>query len=377
MLPLLLVIYCFTTVSASLIRVELNKIDKEILDEAFLKRGLGITAGSKEADVIINDYQNAQYYGEIKIGTPLQSFSVIFDTGSSDLWVPSTGCSLVSCGLHRKYDNMKSSSYTKDGKSFDITYGSGHVGGVQSIDALNVGGLVVSKQEFAEVTDASGLGIAYKLGKFDGIFGLAFPSLSVNKEPTPFQNLISEGVLPAGQFAFHLGKENGDKGELVLGGFDTAHFTGPINWVPLVSKTYWVIALDDVLLAGNTVLLHKSPIAIVDSGTSILTGPTVEVEKIANIIGAKKFMKGEYIVPCANIAFLPEIDFIINSIKYTFAASEYVLITGSGTNQICLLGILALDVPKGPLWIFGDLFMRKYYSIFDYDNSHVGLALSA
>ena len=86
-------------------------------------------------DVEINDYMNAQYYGEITIGTPPQKFEVIFDTGSSNLWVPGGKC--TSCGSHVKYDSANSSTYIKNGKVFNIRYGSGPVSGYLSNDTVN------------------------------------------------------------------------------------------------------------------------------------------------------------------------------------------------------------------------------------------------
>lgn len=130
-------------------------------------------AQGKEESVTIKDYSNAQYYGVLEVGSPPQSFTVIFDTGSSNLWIPEINCKncgywFLNGGKH-KYDHSKSSTYQVDGSDFHIQYGSGDVKGSFSVDDVTLAeDIVIKGQKFAEVSDAGGLGMGYTMGKFDG-----------------------------------------------------------------------------------------------------------------------------------------------------------------------------------------------------------------
>lgn len=324
-----------------------------------------------DGSIVINDYENSQYYGPITLGTPQQKFNVIFDTGSADLWVASSKCD-SSCGRHAKYDSSKSRTYVQNGTVFDIEYGSGPVSGYESVDTLNFGGYNVKSQIFAEVTDASGLGAAFKLGKFDGILGLAFPVLSVNHVPTAFQNVVDQGLVSNAEFAFYLSNSAEDPGELVLGGTDPAHYTGEFTYEPLKAATYWEINLGDLQVGGTSFLPAGGQNAIVDSGTSLLTGPSEVVAQLAAKIGAKPFIQGEYLVNCNGD--LPDLDFVIGGKTYSLSPSDYLIPDG----EVCVFGMMGLDIPSpiGPLWILGDIFMRKYYTVFDAANQRVGFALA-
>lgn len=291
------VVAMLLVVGEAFVRVPLTKhtLDKrqvKINREAHPFR-VGEAVGSFAAEsVALCDYLNAQYYGEITLGTPPQKFKVVFDTGSSNLWVPSSTCGWTDlpCLLHSKYDSTKSSTYTKNGEAFEIQYGSGSLSGFLSQDLLTIGGtpdpINVTNQIFAEATSEPG--ISFLLGKFDGILGLAWPKISVDNVPPPFTLMVERGLVDEPLFSFWLSRDpKGETGgEMVLGGVDPSHFTGEHTWADLLSETYWAIKLDKIEVL-ETEACESGCVAIADTGTSLLVGPTKDVQSINEAIGAK------------------------------------------------------------------------------------------
>lgn len=332
------------------------------LREELVKRGHGVP---------LSDYSNLQYYAPITLGNPPQQFKVVLDTGSSNLWVPGKGCSSIACFLHAKYDSSASTSYQKNDTDFAIQYGSGAVEGFISRDTLGIADLNIKNQLFGETTKEPGLAFAF--GKFDGILGLGYDTISVNKIPPPFYNMINQKLLDEPIFSFRLGSSDDDGGEAIFGGIDENAFTGKIEYVPVRRKGYWEVELEQVTFGDDTLELEGTGAAI-DTGTSLIVMPSDIAELLHKQIGATKSWNGQYTVDCAVVDSLPDFTLTFNGKPYTLKGSEYILNAG-GT---CISSFTGMDIPApvGPLWIVGDTFLRKFYTVYDLGRNAVGFAKS-
>jgi len=365
---------------APLGRVPLRKAKNEISHEhaQALTHYLPLKFSGGATPIPLSDFDDAQYAGQIALGTPAQQFTVVFDTGSSNLWVPSSKCPLtvIACDLHHKYYGSRSSTYVANGTTFQIQYGSGSMSGFLSQDTLLFGGLAVPRQIFAEATALPG--ITFDLAKFDGLLGLAFDTISVDRVVPPWYNILNNKLVTDPVFSFWLSKNASGPsgGELLLGGTDPKYYTGPITYVPLVNKTYWEFKLDDVLLKDASLgYCSNGCHAIADTGTSLLAGPAAQIKALNTKIGAVTIINGEAILACEEIPIMPDVTFVLNGQKFTLTPSQYVIRT-SGSSSECISGFLGIDMPAdiGPLWILGDVFISTYYTIFDFGNSRLGFA---
>ncbi|KAH9518698.1 hypothetical protein Btru_006002 [Bulinus truncatus] len=385
LLLLLLINILFLETSAELRRIKLHKVKtaRQTLKEHqnnveyLLEKYKAIRPLTRPGYEPLNNYLDAQYYGVIGLGTSAQSFKVVFDTGSSNLWVPSKKCDWtdIACWLHSKYDSTKSSSYQPNGTSFAIQYGTGSLTGFLSTDVLTISDLKIQNQTFAEATKQPG--ITFVAAKFDGILGLGYDTISVDGVVPPFYRMVQQKLIDDAVFSFYLNRNatGSEGGEIVFGGSDPAYYEGNFTYVPVTQRGYWEFSMDGLRIESTTYCNGGCKV-IADTGTSLLAGPVSEIEKLNAQIGATKFVQGEYLVVCANIPKMPNVTITIGGEDFLLTPNEYVLtVTVMGQSQ-CISGFIGLDVPPpmGPLWILGDIFIGFYYTEFDMGNNRVGFA---
>uniref|UniRef100_A0A8C9WDU8 pepsin A n=1 Tax=Scleropages formosus TaxID=113540 RepID=A0A8C9WDU8_SCLFO len=308
------------------------------------------------------------YYGVISIGTPPQSFQVLLDTGSSNLWVPSVYCSSPACSNHARFNPQQSSTFEVTNESLSIQYGTGSMTGVLGYDTVQVGGLYVTNQIFG-LSETEATFMQYM--QADGILGLAFPSISSSGATPVFDNMMSEGLVSQNLFSVYLSSDSENGSLVIFGGIDSSYYTGNITWIPLSAETYWQITMDSMTINGTTVACSGGCQAVVDTGTSLIVGPSSDIQNLNSWVGASVDQYGDAVVSCNNIQSMPDVTFTLNGNSFIIPASAYI----SQSNDECTTGFG--DGGDSQLWILGDVFIREFYVIFNRGNNSVGIAAAA
>ncbi|KAI0675140.1 acid protease [Trametes maxima] len=324
--------------------------------------------GKRQAEPLVDEEGDVYWAGNIAIGSPGQTFVIDFDTGSADLWVPSTGCTSTSCNGKHKYNPGSTSTESRKSGTFNIQYGDGSsVSGPVYTDTVTIAGIKVKNQYFSPITTLSSM---FAGEAMDGILGMAFPSISNLRQQSPFFNSAkTQGAVKTGVFAFKLAQSGS---ELYLGGANPSLYTGSIEYHTVTGSGFWQ-------LTGSTLYVGSKAVApnvqtIIDSGTTIIYGPPSQVASFyQSIPGSKAYdsANGFYSFPCnstpSNVAFS------WGGKKWTISAANFNF--GRVSSTQCIGAIAGQDLGLGTnTWLLGDSFMKNVYSVFSFDKSAVGFA---
>ncbi|OBA21309.1 acid protease [Metschnikowia bicuspidata var. bicuspidata NRRL YB-4993] len=283
------------------------------------------------------------YFLNVYLGSNRQKSNVLLDTGSSDLWVPTSDY------------NYKTSSTAKDtGHSFSIEYVDGSSAkGEYYKDTLTFdSGLPdVSLFEFAAASTDS-----------FGVFGIA----DKDQESTRYTYdnfpwaLQKAGITPKASYSLYLGEDHGT-GVVIFGGIDTEKYEGSLTKYSIDTSDY-ALSLDvKTVKVGGKQVTENAPY-VLDSGTSLALVSKELMSTLNDVFN----VGSNGLVSCNQPSdeYLT-FDFGENSIKVPYTDAVYS--NGDGT---CLL---AFSYYEG-YFILGDIFLRNAYVYYDLTDQTISLS---
>jgi len=344
------------------------------------KLGLTQMKGKKKHSGGRNN-QQSEYYGMVSVGSPPQSFQVVFDTGSGNLLLPSKECTDEACTSHKRYDASLSATSMQvafadqpttpvaaDGTRdvVTITFGTGEMSGVYVRDNVCFGSEICAQGNLIAATEESDE--PFSLVPFDGILGLSLPQMAEGPSFSILDRMVQSGAFEEPIFSVFFGNE-GEQSEITFGKYQKSRMETALFWAPVTTPGYWQVEMEDITLADQRLNLcsdaNHCQVAV-DTGTSLLAGPSTVVDTLVEKLGVAD--------DCSNVKSLPDIGFIVEGHILNLKPEDYVAQSLGG----CSLGLMSLDIPppKGPLFIFGDPFLRKYYTVYDREKLRVGFAVA-
>jgi hypothetical protein len=308
-------------------------------------------------------------FGHTKGGGKPQTFDILFDTGSADLWVMEVACNSAACQEKDiRYDFGEDTDYGTIGSHFGITYEDGDgANGFLGSTIVQIGSLA-SRQNFGLALTVNGFE-----NKQHGVMGMALNVASVNNQLTLISNLLNDenNRFDAKQFSFKLGRNaDGAESELTIGGTNPKRFSGELIWSDLSddNKGHWTIPVDDILVNGQP-LNFVGRNGDLDTGATRIYVPHADAEQIYANIKHEMGINGEYIIDCG---IQVTISLRINGATWNIDSRDFVVRSAYAGDK-CAGVIVGVNNYPPNLWSLGIPFLKNVYSVFDLGNIQVGL----
>ncbi|XP_029170181.1 lysosomal aspartic protease-like [Nylanderia fulva] len=369
----MLIVAIFVIIDAKLHRISLHKVDS--IRHTLNKRDTANPMIKASTTVPLWKYADFRYYGNITIGTPPQEFKIVFDTSSGNFWIPSRKCNVynILCGTHPYYDSNKSSTYIKNGTEININTGKRIIRGFVSTDVVNIAGLNVKNQSFIEATHVPDLAVLQT--HYDGILGMSYASRANGGVRSVFDNMIHQNLMSKPIFSIYLNRNLSDHfgGDLILGGTDPDLYEGELTYVPVTEKRYWQFAIKEITVRNYTFCAGGCQ-AMVTTGSPFVLGPRANISIINDLIGTYVFGRANSLL-CdkRNSTSMPVISFSIGNKVFNLTSDDYVQQISAFNKTICYSGFQEHNSKKN-VWVLGNVFLGRYYSVYDFEKDRVGFA---
>lgn len=366
----------------------------------------------RNADHKIVAHKSA-YFGTIFVGGPVpQEFSVVFDTGSGHVVLPSSECSSPTCLIHRRYSRQESSSsrdidyngqLIKEGDARDaitIAFGTGEVSGEfvedkiclpqpDDEDSILEGSPKVASNDCVDMRVVAATEMTqepFQSFSFDGVMGLGLDGLALAPEFSFFSRMVKQGQLGAPEFAVFLAEHEDDESEITFGGYNPAHLQGDITWTPVAMPElgHWQVEVLGVRIGNVNVPWCNSTDkcrAVVDTGTSLLAAPKDFQPEFQELLGTEipkgqNTCKGQILTKNLlefDLAGGFTVSLAVEDLAH--APLDIQANSSESSRSMCVPAIMPLGLPEplGPnLFILGEPVLRKYYTLYNWEKKEIG-----
>jgi len=306
----------------------------------------------------------------MQIGSPPQTLKMIPDSGSSDLVVPSADCGAEDGCIgsqHSKFDAQRSSTSQGPFGLVDVAYGQGETECEIIRDVARIASLNVPQQDMLLVTTNRLAGYEYAM--YDGILGLGTDKEARKGTPSFLTALPS-----ADKFTICIGSRNKENGVLLIGNATI----DVLDWLPSLSFParaiytgdipFWGVYMSSIKMSdGFSVDCQPACAAVIDSGTSLMSLPSVMVYSLLDQIG------NDYNADCSNVAAkLPNIVLTLEGQKFYLRPQDYMVVVDSDdltdTGLINPISYDKLSTASQRIGPFGVAHLRPKPSSFSFTN---------